>query len=201
MPKTMPKSPREGLTAAKVFRFLSLPFRPDRLKAYRSVDRFVDIAIAPLLADGIRGVLLDADGTLAPHHSQAFSPAVMEHVHEMTAAGLKVAIFTNANDDRFEQFQGVSVVTGVPAKPDPRGFLTAMRKHLGLDDPKAVCMIGDNYITDGGAISAGMRFIHVRPLPGPEKWAHRTLRAAAYYLARLYHPRPENQRKAPCEHP
>ncbi len=190
MSASPPQSPREGLTAAKVLRFLSLPFRPDLLKTYRAVRRFEDIDIPSLTADGIRGVLLDADGTLAPHHSQEFSQGTVAHVNEMLEAGLKVAIFTNADENRFGQFPGVEVVTDVPAKPDPAGFLTAMHRHLGQDDPGAVCMIGDNYLTDGGAIAAGMRFIHVRPLPGPEKWGHRTLRAAAYIFARLYHPRP-----------
>ena len=62
----------------------------------------------------------------------------------------------------------------------------AMKKYLQLDDPATVCMIGDNYITDGGAIDAGMRFIHVQPVPGPENPLHRATRFIAYRFARLY---------------
>jgi len=61
-----------------------------------------------------------------------------------------------------------------------------MKKYLQLDDPATVCMIGDNYITDGGAIDAGMRFIHVQPVPGPENPLHRATRFIAYRFARLY---------------
>ncbi len=192
MPKTIaqraPRGPREGLTGAKVFRFISLPFRPGSLKTYLAVDRFEDLPIDRLLADGVRGVLVDADGTLCPHHATVFSESVVQKVREMTERGLKVALFTNALEDRFHAFPGIAVVTGVPAKPDPRGFLKAMKEALQLDRPEDVCMVGDNYITDGGAITVGMRFIHVRPLAGPESWIHALCRRIAWAFARLYHP-------------
>ena len=190
IPSSTPSSaPREGLKWVKIKRFLALPFSPARLSTYRAVKRFEDVPIDPLVADGIRGVLLDADGTLGPHHTRVFSDSVRAHVHKMVHSGLRVAIYTNAWEDRFEGFEGVAVVTGVPPKPDPRGFETAMKKTLQLDDPATVCMIGDNYITDGGAIDAGMRFIHVRPVLGPENFLHRVTRFIAYQLARLYSPK------------
>lgn len=189
-PPTNPsESPREGLKWVKIRRFLTLPFSPKSLATYQAVRRFEDISPDLLAADGIRGVLLDADGTLGPHHTRSFSGPVRDHVATLLAAGLKVAIFTNAMEDRFEAFAGVTVVSDVPAKPDPAGFTTAMRRDLGLDDPQSVCMIGDNYITDGGAIDAGMRFIHVRPVPGPENPFHRLFRFLAYLCARLYWPK------------
>jgi predicted HAD superfamily phosphohydrolase YqeG len=189
IPSSTPSSaPREGLKWVKIKRFLALPFSPARLNTYRAVKRFEDVPIGPLVADGIRGVLLDADGTLGPHHTRVFSDSVRVHVHKMVQSGLQVAIYTNAWEDRFEAFEGVAIVTGVPPKPDPRGFEIAMKKTLQLDDPATVCMIGDNYITDGGAIDAGMRFIHVRPVPGPENPFHRAARFIAYLFARLYSP-------------
>ena len=179
-------APREGLKWVKIKRFLTLPFSPKSLKTYRAVKRFEDVSIEVLVTDGVKGVLLDADGTLGPHHTQVFSESVRSHVEKMVARGLRVAIYTNATEDRFAAFEGAAVVTDVPPKPDTRGFDIAMRKYLQLDDPAAVCMIGDNYITDGGAIDAGMRFIHVQPLPGPENPFHRLTRFIAYLFARLY---------------
>ena len=178
--------PREGLKWVKVRRFLTLPFSPKCLKTYMAVDQFEGVPIERLVEDGIKGVLLDADGTLGSHHTRVFSESVRNHVAHMIAAGLRVAIYTNAMEDRFETFEGVAIVTDVPAKPDPRGFEIAMKQYLQLDDPATVCMIGDNYITDGGAIDAGMRFIHVQPVPGPENFFHRTTRALAYRVARWY---------------
>ena len=181
-------TPREGLKWVKIKRFFTLPFSPASLKTYKAVQRFEDIPIEVLTADGIEGVLLDADGTLGPHHTRVFSDSVKNHVEKMVARGLRVAIYTNAMEDRFEAFKGVAIVTQVPAKPDPRGFEIAMKRYLKLDHPETICMIGDNYITDGGAIDAGMRFIHVRPLPGPENPMHRFFRSIAFLFARLYSP-------------
>jgi predicted HAD superfamily phosphohydrolase YqeG len=187
-PSTNAISPREGLKWVKIKRFLFLPFSPKSLGTYRAVQRFEDVPIDRLAADGVKGVLLDADGTLGPHHTRVFSESVRAHIAKMTTNGLRVAVYTNAMEDRFDAFEGVAIVTDVPPKPDPRGFEIAMKKYLQLDDPTTVCMIGDNYITDGGAIDAGMRFIHVQPLPGPENPFHRLVRFIAYLWARLYSP-------------
>ena len=185
---TQSNAPREGLKWVKIKRFLTLPFSPESLRTYKAVKRFEDIPLEVLAADGIKGVLLDADGTLGPHHTRTFSAAVQAHVKTMIAHGLRVAIYTNATEDRFKAFEGVAIVTDVPPKPDPDGFQIAMKQYLKLDDPTTVCMVGDNYITDGGAIDAGMRFIHVQPVPGPENPFHRLSRFIAYLFARLYSP-------------
>ncbi len=180
--------PREGLTWAKTFRFLTLPFSPSRLDTFMQVKRFEDVPIERLLEQGFEGILLDADGTLAPHHAREFSPSVLDHVHAMLNNGFKMAIYTNAWEDRFQAFQemGVKVVTNVPAKPDPQGFHIAMTDFLQLEDPARVCMIGDNYVTDGGAIDAGMYFIHVRPVKGNEPFLHSATRFLAYLCAKMY---------------
>lgn len=67
---TLPNTPREGLKWVKIKRFLTLPFSPKRLKTYKAVKRFEDVPIEDLTADRIKGVLLDADGTLGPHHTR-----------------------------------------------------------------------------------------------------------------------------------
>ncbi len=184
MTEPLPHSNREGLQWVKIRRFLALPFRPDRLATYLAVRRFEEVPIEQLKADGIEGVLLDADGTLGPHHAREYSDSMASHIRDMVAAGLKVAIYTNAFEDRFSAFENVAVVSNVPPKPDPEGFLKAMRDYLHLEDPGKVVMIGDNYITDGGAVDAGMRFIHVKPIPGNENAFHWTTRYLAELLAR-----------------
>ncbi len=181
-------SEREGLTWAKVSRFVSLPFQPSRLSTYFTVKRFEEIQINILLQDGIEGVLLDADGTMGPHHTREFDTSILDHVQKMLQQGLKVAIYTNAAEDRFQPFEnlGVKIVKNVPPKPDRAGFEIAMKEFLGLHDPLKICMIGDNYITDGGAIDAGMRFIYIQPLPGNEPFIHALTRYLAYLCARVY---------------
>ena len=105
---------RDGLTLAKTLYFLSMPFRPNLLKTYMAVDRFVEVPINQLKVDGIKGILVDADGTLGPHHARKFSSEVVAHINKMVDHGLKVAIYTNAFEDRFHQFKGINVVTNVP---------------------------------------------------------------------------------------
>ena len=181
-------SENEGLTWAKLSRFIALFFLPSRSLTYLSIKRFEELPIDALLNDGIKGILLDADGTLGPHHSRVFEPAILDHVQKMLQQGLKVAIYTNAAGDRFESFEkiGVKVVINVLPKPDSTGFITAMKNFLDLDDPLKVCMLGDNYITDGGAVDAGMRFIHIQPVPGNETFIHVSTRYLAYLCARMH---------------
>ena len=179
---------REGLTWAKLIRFLALPFSPSRLSTFMQVKKFEEVSIERLLERGLEGVLIDADGTLAPHHAREFNLSVRDHVRAMLEKGLKVAIYTNAFEDRFEAFQemGVKVVSNVQAKPDPLGFQAAMTEFLRLDDPAKVCMIGDSYVTDGGAIDAGMLFIYVEPVKGNEPVMHSATRLFAYLCAKIY---------------
>jgi len=186
-----PPPEREGFTWAKISRFLALPFSPLRLKTFLSVQQFEDIPIESLLAKGIEGVLLDADGTLGPHHAREFNPSVVNHVRSMLESGLKIAIYTNAWEDRFQAFEtlGVKIVSKVPAKPDRTGFQVAMTEFLQLQDPAKVCMVGDNYVTDGGAIDAGMLFIYVQPIKGSEALFHSATRFLAYLCAKWYNPK------------
>tara|TARA_Y100001960_G_scaffold331974_1_gene430860 strand:- start:1406 stop:1987 length:582 start_codon:yes stop_codon:yes gene_type:complete len=178
----------EGLTWAKISRFIALPFQPSRLSTYLSVKRFEEVPIDVLLNDGVEGILLDADGTLGPHHTRVFESTILDHVQKMLRQGFKIAIYTNAAQNRFESFEklGVKIVNNVPPKPDRAGFITAIKNFLELDDPLKVCMIGDNYITDGGAIDAGIRFIHIQPVPGNEPLIQVLTRYLAYLCVRFY---------------
>ena len=182
------KFARDGLTLTKILYFLLMPFRPNLLKTYMAVDRFVEVPIEQLKIDGIKGILIDADGTLAPHHARKFPHEVVEHINKMVNHGFKVAIYTNASEDRFHQFKGINVVTNVPPKPDKFGFEKAMKDFLGLNDSSVVCMIGDNFLTDGGARLAGMHFIHIRPIKGNESFIHSFTRSLAFKVAQIYFP-------------
>jgi len=180
------KNSREGLKWSKIIRFLTLPFSPSRLKVYIALKRFEDLPIKKLVADGVQGVLLDADGTLGTHHTKVFPQTSVDTVGMLVAEGLKVAIYTNSTEDRFRQFKNIPVVSEAIEKPDPRGFEQAMKNHLQLSDPSKICMIGDSFITDGGAVEACMKFIYVYPVIGNENPFHKLTRYLAYLCARFY---------------
>jgi uncharacterized protein len=177
---------REGLTLYKFWRFISLPFSPSKVKTWFAVKNFVDISPTRLMSAGIQGILLDADGVLGPNGTQDFEEPIKRHVQSFLNQGIRVAIYTNAREDRFDQFKDVEIVTNVQAKPNPQGFKKAIIDFLKLEDHKKVCMIGDNYITDGGAIELGIPFIYVSPLQGNERLYHRLTRYYGYFWARLY---------------
>ena len=76
-------SEREGLTWATVARFLSLPFQPSRLSTYLAAKRFDEVPLNTLLQDGIKGVLIDADGTIGPHHTLDIDASILAHIQKM----------------------------------------------------------------------------------------------------------------------
>jgi hypothetical protein len=177
---------RSGLGLGKIWRLLMLPWRPSLTRTLMVIDRIEDLTPEPLLAAGMRGVLLDADGTLAPHHDRDFNPSVIAAVARLRDAGLEVAIYTNASDAEVFGALGVPLATGLPAKPSRAGFRAAMAV-LGLSDPAQVAMVGDSYITDGGAVEAGLHFIYCRPIPGHEPLGHKAMRGLSAAIARVWH--------------
>ena len=119
-------SDRSGLKWVKVKRFFTLLVAPRRGKAYLSLARFEDVPIDRLLADGIRGALVDADGTLGPHHTPRYPASTIAHLKALQATGIRVAIYTNDREDRFDQFEGIPVVSGVPPN--------AVKRSIGGSD-------------------------------------------------------------------
>ncbi|MBU0553360.1 HAD family hydrolase [Myxococcota bacterium] len=178
--------PRSGLSAGKAWRLWRLLWRPRLTQTRLRLARFEQLDPAWFKAAGLRGALLDADGTLAAHHVRDFSPEVIAAVARLKAAGIKLGVYTNASDEAaFDAIQA-PLLRGLPAKPSVAGFRAAAAA-LGLP-PAQVAMIGDSYITDGGAVEAGLAFIYCRPLPGAEPRGHKLARALAAAVARAYAP-------------
>ena len=160
-------------------RVLRLALSADSRRVWQTIDRVQDLDPQALVAAGVRGVLLDADATLVPHRGRVYGPEVYAVLRGLQDAGLRVAVYSNADDPEALRPLGVPVVSGVPLKPQRRGFHAAIRRGLDLADPRQVVMVGDNLISDGAAVDAGLRFIYCRPIQGEEPWLHRTTRAWA----------------------
>ncbi|MCB9525212.1 MAG: hypothetical protein H6702_17805 [Myxococcales bacterium] len=167
---------RPGAMTQRVLRLLT---QARSRQVWFTIDRIHDLDPAALVAAGVRGVLLDADGTLVPHRARVYPPEVYETLRRLLDGGLRVAVYSNADDPQALRPLGVPVVTGVPLKPARAGFQAAIRQGLDMLEPGAVAMVGDNLISDGGAVDAGLRFIYCRPIPGREPWLHWTARAWA----------------------
>lgn len=183
---------REGFTAEKFFHGAELLFAPYLTRTALRLERFEDLDV-DRISGCIYGLIMDVDGTMVSHHTNDFAPAVVEKLREIRAK-IPAVVFSNNAEEReiFRQI-GIPVVTRVAPKPDPRGFKAAVDMHLQNKHahrpviyPANVAMVGDNYITDGGCRMLGMKFIHVKPIPGKEKLGHRFTRAYGYGVSRFH---------------
>lgn len=160
---------REGLTWAKALQ----PFRLFRAKYNRAIaklDEFTDLDLDELQETFNKIyelIILDIDECVAPHHGEIFQENI-DKIVELVNQGIKFIVFSNMKaSDRYqpliEATNGeVEIHMSKFAKPDPRGPLECCEK---ANIPKKnTLMIGDNFITDGGAIRAGVDFIKIKPI-------------------------------------
>lgn len=165
---------REGLTGDKVAQLGRL-FLPSLNHAIAKVSKFsvIDISrINELLGTNFKGVILDIDECVAPHHGEVLQENV-DSIIEMVNQGVKIVVFSNMKaSERYNPLieavreatgYEIKVITSRYAKPDPRGFEECVNE-LGLTDEEEALMIGDNFVTDGGAIKAGIPFVKVKPI-------------------------------------
>lgn len=192
-PQPQDKS-REGINLAKVVQFFRLAFVPKYTETFLRLDRFTDLDIGKireLTGVEIKGIILDVDCCIAPNHGEILQEN-LEHLRKLIAKGIKFVIYSNMKwSERYEALQkDLPVLTNLPPKPDPKGFEIAV-SQLGVPKENVV-MIGDNYLTDGGAIGAGIKFIHVNPIrsehEGFVEKIQNALRAIGIFLSRFHHP-------------
>lgn len=187
----VPDPGREGLSHVK-WKQLGRVLRPrntvtlGRLRSFEKLDMgALNARRSQLGQPEITGVLLDVDETLAPHHGP-IAPANKQRIRGLLAAGVTVGIYSNASDVVTPQRQadldelrqaGVLVLGGTIApKPSTAGFDTAVTElavHAAARGRKLtrgqIVMFGDNYMTDGGAIQAGLGFVKVKPVATDER--------------------------------
>lgn len=156
---------REGITVSKIVQMFRL-FRPKNTHTLLRLNKFAQFDPAKIYQQTgikIKGVILDVDGTIAYNHSKIL-PENIKHLKNLLAKGLKIVCYSNMKwSTRYNSLpKKIKVLTNLPPKPSPKGFKVACRQ---LNLPKQnIAMIGDSYITDGGAIRFGLHFIYVKPL-------------------------------------
>lgn len=125
--------------------------------------RLEDLPRAELLLR-YRGILLDVDNTLVPHHGTEMEEAVWGWVGGLVEAGAKVALATNAKPARraeLERLWGLDAFLAY--KPLPFKIRRQVRMW-GLP-PRQVLLIGDQVFTDRlAALFAGVHCALVEPL-------------------------------------
>lgn len=142
-------------------------FKPDAY--YVSV---LDIDPPALVAQGVRGVVLDIDNTILPRTEREMPDNLREWAASLPEAGLGVCLVSNNWHGRVVE---AAETLGMPfvgraLKPLPHSFVAA-RRRLGLSRRECV-MIGDQSFTDViGAHLSGMRALLVTPL-APQDLRH-----------------------------
>ena len=150
--------------------------------AYRA-HRVEDLPLAEIAAR-FKGVLLDVDNTLVPHHGTEIPERRWLWVGSLVEAGVRVALASNATQTRVEELERR---WGLPAfvawKPLPFGIRKWMRTWgLAPDD---VLLIGDQVLTDHlAALGAGISSALVKPLTDRDfiltRWVSRKIEAWIY---------------------
>ncbi len=132
----------------------------------RIVGRVTDISPAGLLADGIRGLIVDLDNTLTEWQSEVIPDDVLRWLEALKGGGVSVCLASNTHNrrrlERVASKLGVPYVQGLP-KPRKRCFNRALELlDLTAD---SVAVVGDQLFTDilGGRRS-GIHTIMVQPI-------------------------------------
>lgn len=127
-------------------------------------DSINDISAQLLEKEGIKGLVLDIDYTLAPKSEPLPDDVVIEFIKNLKSAGIELYIISNNHKNRVSKFASAIdlkfICNGM--KPFPRSFRKAARE-MGLK-AQEVAAVGDQIYTDIiGAHSAGMRAWLVTP--------------------------------------
>jgi hypothetical protein len=137
--------------------------KPDAI--YKRIE---DISLSLLEEWGIKGIILDVDGTLLSRKAKEVKPAVIDWVMQ-AKAHYKILILSNNSP---KKIQRASELLDLPyiawtIKPYRCYFQKALRK-LQLN-PDQVCTIGDQLFTDiEGGKRVGTKTVYVYPI-APEE--------------------------------
>jgi HAD superfamily phosphatase (TIGR01668 family) len=153
-------------------------------------DGIYAIDMARLKADGISGLILDIDNTLAASGEAKPGARLMEWLSRARADGFDIVILSNSGRRRVSAFaDGLGLFAVCRAsKPSARGFEKAVRL-MRLDRSQA-CMIGDQLFTDVyGAARIGIYAIYVKPIRARELFTVMLKRIPEKIVLRAYRKR------------
>lgn len=145
---------------------------PDRI-----FDKLGDISGEILIKEGVRGLILDIDNTMAPKHIPLPDQALIDWIAGLRKAGVGLYVISNNRMNRVSKFAKALdlpfIHTGL--KPFPFSFHRALRE-MKLPK-KEVVAIGDQIFTDiCGAHLAGIRAWLVTPIDMKETFSFKLRR-------------------------
>ena len=148
-------------------------------------DSIYDITPEVLTAHGVRGVLVDLDGTMASPKAALPPDTLHLFVDRLKAAGIAVLVFSNNHPERVGKFcepLGVGYISHA-GKPFSRGFRKAANR-LGLS-MREIAVIGDQIFTDVfGGNRAGALTCYVETLDRRFFWINVRYQLERGFIAR-----------------
>jgi len=183
---------REGITWAKLVHVLNVFFNKKATEVLDSVDKFSHIDFEKHKANGKQWIILDIDDCVAPHHGKIYETN-MKMIRYLLEKEWDIIVYSNMKkSDRYDELEEmwIDVITSKYAKPNSKWFEECLEKTQL--EASEVIMIWDNFLTDWGAIWAGIEFIKVKPIEieeiNPSVWRkiQKTMRTIAEKVAKLH---------------
>lgn len=147
--------------------------RPDF--QYESIQ---DISVELLKEQGIKGLILDLDNTIAPWNEKSLNREVIDWFEKIKEAGIKACIVSNNRlPDRVSIVADILDILYVykAAKPRKKAFFMG-QEELGIEI-SAIAVIGDQLFTDVlGGNRLAMKTILVTPIDQREFAGTKVLR-------------------------
>jgi len=159
-------------------------------------DSCLEITPGFLSGEGVRGVILDIDNTLAPYEQAEPGPELIAWFARLSDAGICAALVSNNDEERVELFNRS---LGLPAfsncsKPSRK----AVRAALGVlgTRKEETLVIGDQIYTDVlMAHRAGLRAVKVPPIKDKKTLFFRFKRLLEIPPMRAYRRREKRKKK------
>lgn len=148
-------------------------------------ETIYDITPALLQKKGIRGVLIDIDGTVSSHRVALPSDELRTYVKGLQDAGIATLFLSNNKAMRVGTFSDSMGIRWISRAKKPLG--RAFRQAIALLDLPAheIAMIGDQIFTDVlGGNRAGMLTCQVQSLDRKEFWVAVRCRLERRFIAR-----------------
>lgn len=148
-------------------------------------DALDAVPLDHLWQQGLRGLLLDLDNTLAHHDQYDLTPAARQWLQDAKSHGFRIALYSNAQQSRIRRMAALLELPETPRAYKPLNIgLRGNLRTLGIPASQ-VALCGDQLFTDLLAAKwGGMTAVLIEPLSRRE-WAHtRGFRRLEYALGR-----------------
>lgn len=125
----------------------------------------IDITADFLKQQGIEGLLLDVDNTMAIFHTKVPVEGISDWIKSLQNNGIKLRILSNAKHDRIKVFASEVDLPFFALSLKPLPFRISKAAKLLDLSKKQVAVVGDQMFTDilGGNL-AGLTTIMVKPI-------------------------------------